>query len=103
MPRMRSSSPEMRRGVNARDTRPRSFVWSGGSRKIIIRCGAFSGPRLSSTVVWAELKVAVSRLAASTSAKRLRAKKPYSSLKYTGASSRRRFQAGYGSSSMTMS
>ena len=44
--------------------------------KIIIRCESpSSGPMLSSTVLWAELKVAVSRLAASTSAKRLRAQK----------------------------
>ena len=63
----------MRRGVNARFTSDRSRVWSGGSRKIIIADGTGSSVMISSTVPCAELYVAGSRWAASTSAKRLRA------------------------------
>ena len=63
----------MRRGVKARETRDRSRVWSGGSTKIIRPDGNGSGDISSSTVPCADEKVRVSRLAASTSAKRLSA------------------------------
>ncbi len=66
-----------RRGVSARDTMARRLVCAGGSRKIIIPVSARSGPMRSSTVPRAELNTAVSRCAASMSAKRLRAQKSY--------------------------
>ncbi len=94
---------EIRRGVNARDTSDRSLVWSGGSMLIIWWLRSSSGPRLSSTVEWAELNVDGFLLAASTSSNRLMAQKSRRSLRYTGASSRNRFHTGYGSSSMSTS
>ena len=79
MSRMCSSSWAMRRGVKARETRVRRMVCDGGSMKMIWPVPLMSWSMSSSTVPWAELNVAGSRWAASTSAKRLRAQKPYCS------------------------
>ncbi len=72
---MEVSSSAIRRGLKARETRRRSLVCSGGSRKIIIGCCQSSWVMISRTVPCAELKVCGSREAASTSSNRLRAQK----------------------------
>jgi hypothetical protein len=66
-PRTRSSSTAVWRGVNARETSWRSSVCSGGSRKMIWPVELRSCPIISSTVPFAELNVAGSRWAVSTS------------------------------------
>ena len=73
----------------------------GGSSKMNMPRGAVTPARIiSSTVPLPEMKVCQSREHASTSANRLTAKKSKRSLRYSGISSRIRFQMGYGSSSI---
>src|SRR5690349_753828 len=91
------------RGVNARDTSDRMAVCSGGSMKMIWPVPLMSDPIISSTVPRAELNVVVSRCAFSTSSNRLSAQKSYRSLRYTGASSRRRRHTGCGAESSSSS
>ena len=64
---MWGSRAATRRGVNARETRARWWVWSGGSMKIIIPTPSGRSDMSSRTVPWAEENVAGSRWAASTS------------------------------------
>ena len=75
MVRMRSSSSDMRRAVNARETSLRRVECLGGSVQIIIPVSTTSGERESKVVPWAELNPSGSLLAASMSWNRLSTQK----------------------------
>src|SRR3954463_6168274 len=96
---MRSSSDDTRLAVNARDTSLRRRVCFGGSVQMIMPVSRFGSSVMVSTVVPCDdTYVSWSLFAASMSWKRVSTQKSYRSLCQTGASSRIRFQSGYGSS-----
>ena len=79
--RIWGSSAFIFRGVKTRDSRPRWAVWSGGSSKMNTPDGNSMSILISSRIPpLAELKVAGSFSTASTSSKRLTAKKSCCSL-----------------------
>src|SRR4051794_13989404 len=97
--RMLSSSDDTRFAVNARDTSLRRRVCFGGSVQMIMPVSRIGASVMISTVVPCDdTYVSWFLFAASMSWKRVSTQKSWRSLCHTGASSRIRFQSGYGSS-----
>ena len=90
-------------GVNTRDMRPRCASCAGGSSIRIIPDGtSIPDMMISSVEPFPERKVSQSTNPRSTSPYRVSAQKSYLSLRYSGASSRMRFQTGCGSLSTSL-